>query len=364
MFMHRKHLILGCVFIALSLSVGLPLTHSFQVEQSPTATFSIVAYDPGTEEWGVAVASRVLAVGYIVPWAEAGVGAVATQALADVDYGVEGLKLLEAGYSAEEVLQTLLEKDEGRDERQVAIVDGEGNVFAFTGESTLEWSGHIMGEYFSVQGNILVGEEVLEEMAKAFQDSSGPLGRRLIEALKAGDDAGGDSRGKQSAAILVVKEGGGYQGKFDRLVNIRVDDHSEPVRELERIYHLWEYNFMVERYLDSGLAGDHENVLMLVERILQEKVDDAEVHNALAWALATREVFPEEALEIAKRAHSLAPDDPNIMDTLAEAYYASGDYRSAIVWEEKALEMDPDNEFFKEQLEKFTDGLKDEAQEE
>ncbi|MCP4229961.1 MAG: DUF1028 domain-containing protein [bacterium] len=317
------------------------------------ATFSIVAYDPETEEWGIAVASRVLAAGYDVSWAKAGVGAIATQAMVNIGYGTDGLILLEEGLSAEETLTKLLAEDEGREKRQVAIIDAAGNVIAFTGDSTLDWSGHKTGEYYSVQGNILVGEEVLTEMAKAYEESEGPLARRLVNALIAGDEAGGDSRGKQSSGILVVRDKGGYQGKFDRLVDIRVDDHDEPVWELARIYDLWEPTYVVARYFDSGGEKEMEYALGTMERMLAEKPDDPEAHNALAWEMASRKLYPERALEIAIRANELAPDDPNIMDTLAEAYWAAGDYTSAVDWEKKALEMDPDNDFFNEQLKKF-----------
>jgi uncharacterized Ntn-hydrolase superfamily protein len=322
-------------------------------DDTDNGTFSIVAYDPETGEWGIAVASKVLAVGYIVPWAKANVGAIATQALSNVSYGVEGLELLGEGLTAEEVLQKLIESDPDSENRQIGIVDGEGNTTAFTGENTLEWSGHIIGENYAIQGNILTGENVLAGMERVYLETGGPLARRLIEALKAGEMAGGDSRGKQSSAILVVKEGGGYQGAFDRLVDIRVDDDEDPITELERIYELWEYRFVLERYLDSEWEADKEYALSIIERVLEGKVEDADTHNNIAWALATRKLYPEKAIEIALKAHQLSPDDPNIMDTVAESYYAYEDYEKAIEWEKRALELDPENAFFKEQLDKF-----------
>jgi len=317
------------------------------------ATFSIVAYDPDAKEWGVGVASRVLAVGYIVPWAEPNVGAIATQALANIDYGIEGLKMLEQGFPAQATLDSLLKADSSREDRQVAIIDKEGRVAAFTGKGTNSWAGHITGTFYSVQGNILVSEDVIKEMEKGFLETKGPLARRIINALTAGDSAGGDKRGKQSAAILVVKEKGGYQGKFDRMVDIRVDDNPEAVTELERIYNLWEYNFMVETYLDANGEKDKEYAMIIIERILGENIDNAEIFNSLAWALATRRAMPDKAVAIALRAQSLAPDDPNIMDTLAETYYAAKQYNSAVEWEKRALKADPQNEFFKKQLAKF-----------
>ena len=316
-------------------------------------TFSIVAYDAEAGEWGVAVASRVLAAGYIVPWAKAGAGAVATQAYANLDYGVEGLELLAEGLSAEEALESLRENDAEAPRRQVAIVDAAGNVAVFTGEGAPAWSGHIAGDGYSVQGNILVGEEVLTEMERAYISAEGPLARRLLEALKAGDAAGGDKRGKESAALLVVREGGGYQGKTDRMVDVRVDDHAEPVAELKRIYDLWEFKFLVERYL--ALGGDREAAyaLAIMDRVAAAGAADAATLNDFAWALATRKLYPARALELALMAHALTPDDANVMDTVAEAYYAAGEYGKALEWEKKALGADATNEFFDEQLKKF-----------
>jgi uncharacterized Ntn-hydrolase superfamily protein len=324
------------------------------VDVIKTSTFSIVAYDPETHEWGVAVASRVLAVGYIVPWAKADVGAIATQALANMDYGLLGLDFLEKNYSAKDALTALLAIDKDREERQVAIVDCDGNVAAFTGKKTLAWSGNKGGEHYSVQGNILVGEQVLDEMVKAYEGTQGPLARRMLEAIKTGDAAGGDKRGRQSAAMLVVKERGGYQGRFDRLVDIRVDDAVEPVKELERIYNLWEPNFMVAVYLDAAGAREKEYALGMMERMLaNEKDANAEVYNAFAWELAIRKLYPEKAVEIALKASQLDPADPNIMDTVAEAYYAAGDYQKAVDWEKEALKKEPSSEIFQQQLEKF-----------
>jgi uncharacterized Ntn-hydrolase superfamily protein len=317
------------------------------------ATFSIVAYDPDTKEWGVGVASRVFAVGYIVPWAKPEVGAIATQALANIDYGVNGLELLENGYAAQAALDSLLKADSGRDDRQVAIIDKDGRVAVYTGKGANAWAGHRTGEYYSVQGNILVSEDVVMSMEKAFLETPGPLGRRIMNALKAGDNAGGDKRGRQSAAIMVVKDKGGYQGKFDRLVDLHVDDDTASVIELERLYNLWESNFMVESYLNTDRPAETKYALMIIDRMTQEKIDNAEVYNSLAWALATRKVMPEKAVSLALKANALAPEDTNIMDTVAEAYYAAGDYSNAINWEQKALKLEPTSEYLKKQLQKY-----------
>jgi uncharacterized Ntn-hydrolase superfamily protein len=199
------------------------------------ATFSIVAFDPETDSLGVAVQSKFLAVGSVVPWARAGVGAVATQAMANYNYGPRGLDLMSAGNSAEQTVEALTSEDEDREHRQVGVVDARGRASTFTGSECFDWAGGVTGEHYAAQGNILVGKETVEAMASTYAEADGDLATRLLEALDAGQVAGGDSRGKQSAALLVVREGGGYGGDTDRLVDLRVDDHPEPIRELIRI---------------------------------------------------------------------------------------------------------------------------------
>lgn len=208
------------------------------------ATFSIVAHDPQSACWGVAVESKFLAVGPVVPWARAGVGAIATQAFANASYGPRGLQMLELGFSAREVVEKLTLLDEGRDHRQLGVVDAQGQSAAFTGKRCFEWAGHRTGPGYACQGNILAGETVVTEMAAAFEASAGrPLAERLLAALRAGQAAGGDKRGQQSAALLVVKEGAGYGGYTDRLVDLRVDDHPTPIEELARLYDLQQLYF-------------------------------------------------------------------------------------------------------------------------
>lgn len=209
----------------------------------PVATFSIVARDPRAGELGVAVQSRFLAVGAVVPWARAGVGAVATQAWANPTFGPRGLELLAQGEAPEAALARLLEGDPGRERRQVALLDAQGRAAAHTGKECLPWAGAVTGEDFACLGNILAGEEVVRAMARAFRETSGDLGDRLLAALEAGQAAGGDLRGRQSAALLVVREGAGYGGLTDRYRDLRVDDHPEPIRELRRIYELHRRTF-------------------------------------------------------------------------------------------------------------------------
>jgi uncharacterized Ntn-hydrolase superfamily protein len=201
----------------------------------PINTFSIVAYDPERQEWGVAVASKYLAVGAVVPWAKAGAGAVATQSYGNVSFGPRGLELMANGKSAEEALKTVTDDDKGRETRQVGMVDGKGGVANFSGNKCNPWAGAKSGKYYTCQGNLLAGEKVIDAMAKAFEESKGPLAWRLMAALEAGDQTGGDKRGKQSAALLVVRDKGGPGGLNDRAIDFRVDDHADPVPELARI---------------------------------------------------------------------------------------------------------------------------------
>jgi uncharacterized Ntn-hydrolase superfamily protein len=208
-------------------------------------TFSIAGCDPERGDWGVAVASKFLAVGAVVPYARAAVGAVATQAWANVAFGPEGLDLLARGLPAEDALQAMVGADDGRDQRQVGVVDGAGRAATFTGTKCMEWAGGASGQGFACQGNILTGPEVVEAMAAAFAGAGGDLVDRLLAALEAGDEAGGDRRGRQSAALLVVREGGGYEGRSDRYVDLRVDDHPDPVRELRRIFTVYDTEYLV-----------------------------------------------------------------------------------------------------------------------
>ena len=204
------------------------------------ATFSIVAYDPVTGDLGIAVASRYFAVGAVVPWADAGVGAVATQAGVNVGYGPRALELLRQGLSAQQVMDKLFEEDTfpGKDGRQIAIVDAKGNIAVFTGDAANAWRGHVKGKTWSAQGNILVGQHVVEAMGRAFDNTDDELAEKLFAALKAGDDAGGDSRGRQSASILVVRKAGGRNTNNDRYVFVNVDDHPDPMHELRRLMNI------------------------------------------------------------------------------------------------------------------------------
>jgi uncharacterized Ntn-hydrolase superfamily protein len=208
------------------------------------ATYSLVACDLERGEWGVGVQSKFLAVGSVVPWAASGVGALATQALANMGYGPQGLELLRDGFSAEQVVARLTEADEGRDDRQLGVVDAQGRAATFTGSACLEWAGGRTGPGYAAQGNILVTEETVAGLVSGYEGSVGwPLAERLLEALAAAQVAGGDRRGQQSAALLVVRREGGYGGMTDVAVDLRVDDHAEPIAELRRLYGMHELLF-------------------------------------------------------------------------------------------------------------------------
>ena len=208
------------------------------------ATYSIVGCDLEARQWGVAVQSKFLAVGSVVPWAEAEVGAVATQAYANPSYGPNGLTLLREGLSASEVVERLTAADDGRDDRQLGVIDAQGGSASWTGPGCNDWAGGRTGSCYAAQGNILVGEETVAALAETFEQSQDrPLAERLLEALAAAQAAGGDSRGQQSAALLVVERNGGYAGLSDVLVDVRVDDHDQPIEELRRIYELHQQLF-------------------------------------------------------------------------------------------------------------------------
>ena len=264
------------------------------------ATFSIVGFDPETDALGVAVQSKFLAVGSIVPWARAGVGAVATQAMANFTYGSRGLDLMSRGKTAEETVEALISSDDEREHRQLGVVDAVGRVSTFTGSECFEWAGGVAGEHYAAQGNILVGRETVEAMAKTFEATAGDLAGRLLAALDAGQAAGGDSRGKQSGALLVVKEGSGYGGNNDRLLDLRVDDHPEPIRELIRIRELHTLYFG-ETQPEDVVAVEGEvrrDVEMSLRRsgYLEEGTDDQAVLDALSAFIRT-ENFEEREQE-------------------------------------------------------------------
>lgn len=229
-------------------------------------TFSIVALDPDNGDLGVAVQSKFPNVGAVIPFARVGVGAVATQCFSNTAYATRGFALLENGATPQQTLDILLQNDSNRDYRQVGIVDVRGRAANFTGAGCFNWAGGVTEKNFAVQGNVLTGQAVVEEMARAFRETSGPLAERLMAALNAGQAAGGDRRGQQSAALLVVRKDGGYGANNDRYVDISVCDHPTPIQELERIYRLYRLTFFRSDPenlipIDTAIAGELQQIL-------------------------------------------------------------------------------------------------------
>ncbi len=283
-------------------------------DQKEVATFSIVACDTTGGFLGVGVQSRVVSAGSIVPAAEAGVGAIATQAAANVGYKADALGMLREGRSAEEVRAHFIRSDSGIHRRQFAVADGRCRFAAFTGDSTLAWAGHRVGQHYSVQGNILTGAEVVEAMARAYEDAESrglPFGQRLLASLKAGQAAGGDRRGRQAAGLLIVKPDAGYGGGDDRYADLRVEDHPEPILELERIYGIWMSLFHPnDHFLPAGSepfgAPTGPHICTLRNRLARLGFGTASEARSCA--------FDEEvitALKAFQRAHGL-PEQPRL----------------------------------------------------
>ena len=259
-----------------------PIHTSGQPDDGPVSTFSIVARDSATGEVGVAVASRFFAVGSVVPWARADVGAVATQSFANTSFGWRGLDLMEAGLSPAEVSTALLEQDDDPTRRQFGIVSASGESVTYTGEDCIPWAGGRRGPGYAIQGNILAGEDVVLGMESAFLRASGTLADRLYAALIAGEKAGGDSRGKQSAALLVVKANAGYGGYTDRALDVRVDDHEEPFVELGRLLSFAQMNYSWNDGWTLYTLGSYSKALVAMERTAALAPENAEVLYDLA----------------------------------------------------------------------------------
>ncbi len=275
-------------------------------EQKPIATFSIVARDTLTGELGVAVASRFFAVGAVVPWAKADVGAVATQSYANTSFGWRGLELLHKGATPEEVVEILIRNDDDPERRQFGIVAADGKSATYTGEGCLAWAGGRNGPNYAIQGNILASEEVVTAMEKTFLESKGTLAERIYAALVAGDERGGDARGKQSAALLIVKKNAGYGGYTDRAIDIRVDDHPEPFKELGRLL----------KYAQMNYSWNE------------------------AWTLFTQKEYAD-ALPHMERAASLAPEYAEALYDLAVIRLAAGKESEALEALEEAISLNP-----------------------
>ncbi len=279
---------------------------SIQADPPQASTFSIVACDTATGEVGVAVASRFFGVGVVVPWARADVGAIATQAYANTSFGWTGLELLESGLTPEEVRNVLIRTDDRPSRRQFGIVDVSGRSASYTGDGCLDWAGGRSGFGYAIQGNILAGEAVVVEMEKAWLNSEGSLADRLYAALLAGEAAGGDARGKQSAALVVARQGAGYGGYTDQAIDVRVDDHPEPFKELGRLLDIAQVNYTWN----------------------------------IAWTAFTENRF-DDALEPMERTARLAPDNGEVWYDLSVIRLATGDIDGSYDALEKALELNP-----------------------
>lgn len=296
---------------AVSIAVAAAATLATLAAPPQPATFSIVGVDPEAGEAGVAVASRFFAVGTVVPHARADVGAVATQAFAETSYGWRGLDLLERGLSPGEVVDVLTRDDERGDRRQLGVVAAGGESATYTGENCMVWAGGRQGPSYAAQGNILTGEDVVTAMERSFVASAGkPLAERLYEALKAGDAAGGDSRGRQSAAILVVRDKAGYGGHTDHAVDIRVDDHADPIGEIGRLLGI----ALVWDYWNRGWTA----------------FEEGRMKEALVWQERT-----------AERAEGVSSMQPGVLYDLAVIRLANGDAPGARAALDRALELDP-----------------------
>ena len=272
------------------------------------ATYSIAACDLDAGQWGVATQSKFLAVGSVVPWAEPQVGAIATQAYANPRYGSEGLGLLREGLSAEEVVQRLTAADEGRDQRQLGVVDREGRSASFTGAECVEWAGGRTGPCYAAQGNILVSAATVDAIAETFESSKGTLAERLLDCLDAAQAAGGDRRGQQSAALLVVEQDGGYAKLSDTIVELRVEDHEVPLTELRRLYRLHEALFG-ETPRDEWLTVDDALANELRQRLAKLGYD-GELEDALnMWA---------GNANLEERVDGVAEIDPIVLEELRE----------------------------------------------
>jgi uncharacterized Ntn-hydrolase superfamily protein len=273
------------------------------------STYSIAACDLEAGQWGVATQSKFLAVGSVVPWAEPQVGAVATQAYANPRYGPEGLTLMREGFSAEEVVERLTSADEGRSHRQLGVVDSAGRGASFTGEECLEWAGGKTGPGYAAQGNILVSSDTVDAIANTFERSEGkPLVERLLDCLDAAQAAGGDRRGQQSAALLVVKRDGGYAKLSDTVVELRVEDHERPLEELRRLYGLHEAIFG-ETPREQWLTVDDALAAELRERLANLGYDGELEHAFNRWA---------GNVNLEERVDGVEQVDPVVLEELRE----------------------------------------------
>jgi uncharacterized Ntn-hydrolase superfamily protein len=350
------------------LAAALPLAFALLPPPAQSApergTFSIVAFDSVTQELGVAVQSKYFSVGTDVPWAEAGVGAVATQAHVDPSFGPKALALLRSGLGAADVMRALAATDSAWDGRQLGIVDARGGVATWTGSKCLDWAGGERGVDFACQGNILAGPAVVAGMARAYRETKGEMAERLLAALEAAQAAGGDKRGMQSAALLVTRPSPDHPQFAQRYIDLRVEDHKTPIKELRRLLEIQEgfhgadnHFLFAEQYEATGrpdlAARERDRVVEILRRAIARDERDASMLNGLAWACATHASYLEDARKAAERAAALEPRNVDILDTLAEVHFRSGNATKAIEVESRAATIDPKSQYLKDQIERF-----------
>lgn len=326
-------------------------------------TFSIVARDPVTGEIGVAVQSRAFNVGQGVPWAMGGVGAIATQAWTNSSFGPRGLELLAEGLAAPDVLDALIQSDDGRQHRQLAVLDANGRTASWTGESCMDWAGGVRRENLAAQGNILASEAVVDGMVTAFDETEGSLAEKLLAALEGAQAAGGDKRGQQSAALIVVCESERHPEYRERFVDLRVDDHEAPIAELRRLYRIFLSTDVAEAYLEladehaeagdvARADGERARVGEILRRVTADPDATASELNALAWVAATHDMYLADAIAAAERAVEME-ETPEILDTLAESQWRAGAYEEAVATGRRALAHSPGDPYLEEQLAKY-----------
>lgn len=363
--------------LILALVVGWSGLHARQTQQGTTggepgasaATvegYSIAAWDTGTGDLGVAVQSSFLGVGVVVPYAKANLGAIVTQGQANPEFGPRAFEMFGRGMNARQVVEGLIQDDSGISRRQVGVVDAHGNAFAYTGNACGLYAGQIVGSNYSVQGNTIAGDGVIIAMARTFEMTPGDLAERLIASLEAGLRAGGGRHSSRSASLLVVREKGGYSGSNDRFVDIRIDDDSLPLVQLRRVYRRWDETFGFDARMRAIDEFNHEKNFAAaraemtravgdLNEQLRSHADDPDVLNRIAWTLATNDMDRERALQLAKRAATLAPGRTQMLNTVAECHYRLGHFDEAIAIETELLAREPGNDDYWRQLQKFKD---------
>ncbi len=348
---------------AIEIMSGLSSAQTNQPAGSLPA-FSIVAWDSITGDIGVAVIAHSLAGGAVIPYAKSGVGAIASQGAPNPAYGMLGIDLLEQGKSAQQAVESLLKSDSAASRRQLGVVDFQGRAFAYTGVNCSGISSDVSGRGYSVQGSGLAAENVIKSMARTFEISSGDLADRLLGVLEAGIHANGERRGMRSAALLVVREGGGFAGLNDRMVDLRIDDDSLPLSGIRHLYGAWQKAYLPEVLMRSVASFNEKKNFAAAQELtgrmvialnaqLRDKPDDPEVLNNVARALTTNNIDRNRALELAKRAAKLAPGKLNILDTLAECHFQLGHFDEAIAIGSELVAKDPANDEYWRQLKKF-----------